>query len=45
MLGLSCAPEKKDGAASLAVSSPDGSLIIALSLEAKPQPYLAGERA
>lgn len=45
MLCLSCAPEKKDGAAALAVSSPDGSLTIALSLEAKPQPYLAGERA
>lgn len=45
MLGLSCAPEKKDGAAALAVSSPDGNLTISLSLEAKPQPYLAGERA
>jgi alpha-glucosidase len=29
----------------LAASSPDGNLTIALTLEAKPQPYAAGERA
>ncbi len=45
LLCLSCAPEKKDGTAALAVSSPDGNLTISLSLETKPQPYLAGERA
>lgn len=45
LLGLSCVPAKKSGAAALAISSPDGNLTISLSLEAKPQPYLAGERA
>ncbi|HOW86249.1 MAG TPA: glycoside hydrolase family 97 protein [Candidatus Aminicenantes bacterium] len=45
--GSACAPagNGKNGAGSpLAVSSPDGSLAIAVSLAAKPQPYLPGER-
>jgi alpha-glucosidase len=44
-LGWSCAPAKDAGTAALFVTSPDGNLTIALSLEAKPRPYLAGERA
>ncbi len=44
-LGLSCVPAKDAGSESLAVTSPNGNLAIALSLEAKPQPYLTGERA
>jgi len=43
-LGCSCVPAEDAGTRPLAVSSPDGGLTIALSLEAKPQPYLAGER-
>lgn len=45
ILGLSCAPAKNAGAGAMAVTSPDGNLTITLSLEAKPQPYLPGERA
>jgi alpha-glucosidase len=44
-LGWSCTPAKDSGTGPLAVSSPDGSLTIALSLEAKPQPYAPGKRA
>jgi alpha-glucosidase len=44
-LGWSCTPAKDAGTGPLAVSSPDGSLTIALSLEAKPQPYASGKRA
>src|SRR5512136_3242498 len=32
------------GSGDLGVSSPDGSLTISLSLDAKPQPYLPGQR-
>src|SRR5512135_1580806 len=45
--GAACAPGKNGsgrGAQPLAVTSPDGSLTIALTTAAKPQPYLAGER-
>ncbi len=44
LLGGACVPAKNAGTGSMAVSSPDGSLTISLSLAAKPQPYLAGER-
>lgn len=44
-LGASCGPGTGGGAGALAVSSPDGNLTIALSLQAKPQPYAPGERA
>lgn len=44
-LGVSCGPGKSTSAGSFAVSSPDGNLTITLSLQAKPQPYLPGERA
>jgi alpha-glucosidase len=45
ILAGACAPAK-DGAAraTMSVSSPDGSLAIALSVASKPQPYLPGER-
>jgi alpha-glucosidase len=45
IVGAACAPAK-DGAAGgpMSVSSPDGSLTIALSVASKPQPYLPGER-
>jgi alpha-glucosidase len=39
-----CAPAKDGGTGTLAVSSPDGSLTIALSIVSKPQPYLPGDR-
>jgi len=39
-----CAPGKDGGSGALAVSSPDGSLTIALSIVSKPQPYLPGDR-
>jgi alpha-glucosidase len=43
--GGACAPGKEvGGAGRLAVSSPDGSLTISLSIASKPQPYLAGDR-
>lgn len=45
VFGASCGPGSGGGAGALAVSSPDGNLTIALSLQAKPQPYAAGERA
>jgi alpha-glucosidase len=41
----SCATPAGKGQGPFAVSSPDGSLAITLTLEAKPQPYAAGERA
>jgi alpha-glucosidase len=44
-LGASCRPGVGGKAGALAASSPDGNLTIALTLEAKPQPYAAGERA
>lgn len=44
-LGWSCGTGKNAGGGTFAVSSPDGNLTIALSLEAKSQPYLPGERA
>ncbi|MDH4198509.1 MAG: glycoside hydrolase family 97 catalytic domain-containing protein, partial [Candidatus Aminicenantes bacterium] len=45
MLGSFCAPAKDAATGPTAVTSPDGNLTISLSLETKPQPYLAGERA
>jgi len=42
--GTACKPAADGGAGGLAVASPDGSLTIALAIEAKPQPYLPGER-
>jgi len=45
MAGMSCTIPTGRGLGPFAVSSPDGSLSIALTLEAKPQPYAAGERA
>ncbi len=41
-----CSPSAKVGAgkSALAVSSPNGNLTISLKIEAKPQPYLAGDR-
>ena len=44
-LGVSCTKAAGPGTGPFAVSSPDGSLTISLSLQAKPQPYAAGERA
>jgi alpha-glucosidase len=44
-LSVSCGPGKSPSGGPFAVSSPDGNLTITLSLEAKPQPYLPGERA
>jgi alpha-glucosidase len=44
-LVVSCGPGKNTWGGPFAVSSPDGSLTITLALEAKPQPYLPGERA
>jgi alpha-glucosidase len=44
-LGISCGTGKGAAGGSFEVSSPDGNLTIALALEAKPQPYLPGERA
>jgi alpha-glucosidase len=41
---VACDSGPGKGAAALSVASPDGRLVIALSLEAKPRPYLAGER-
>lgn len=38
-----CAPAKNAGTA-FSVASPDGTLVLSLSLAAKPQPYLPGER-
>jgi alpha-glucosidase len=45
VLGVSCRLKKGGSGGPFAVSSPDGDLTIVLSLEAKPQPYLPGERA
>ncbi|MCK7490891.1 MAG: glycoside hydrolase family 97 N-terminal domain-containing protein [Comamonadaceae bacterium] len=42
--GMACDSGRGKGAAALSVASPDGRLVIALSLEAKPRPYLEGER-
>jgi len=39
-----CAPGKSPGPAPIAVSSPDGSLTVSLSVVPKPQPYLPGDR-
>ena len=44
-LGVACGPGKYTAGGPFTVSSPDGNLTITLSLEAKPQPYLPGERA
>jgi len=44
-LAISCGTGKSAAGGSFEVSSPDGNLTIALALEAKPQPYLPGERA
>jgi alpha-glucosidase len=44
-LGFSCRLSKGGSGGPFAVSSPDGNLTVVLSLEAKPQPYLPGERA
>lgn len=44
-LGVSCGRGKDAWGGPFSVSSPDGNLTIALALEAKPQPYLPGERA
>jgi alpha-glucosidase len=42
--GASCAPAKDSGTGPTAVTSPDGNLVLSLVVEAKPQPYLPGER-
>jgi len=42
---LSCTAPAGSGQGPFAVGSPDGSLTIALTLKAMPQPYAAGERA
>ena len=41
-----CSPSARSGGgkAALAVTSPNGNLTISLKLEAKPQPYMSGER-
>jgi len=45
ILGAACAPAKDaGGGAPMAVTSPDGNLTVSLTLAAKPQPYLPGER-
>ena len=51
LAGPACAPAGDGGGtrsgaagAPLSVASPDGALVVAVSLAAKPQPYLAGER-
>ncbi|MGD1010205.1 MAG: glycoside hydrolase family 97 protein [Candidatus Aminicenantales bacterium] len=44
-LDVSCRLGKSSMGGSFAVSSPDGNLTITISLAAKPQPYLPGERA
>jgi alpha-glucosidase len=41
---IACAPGKNPEPAPIAVSSPDGSLVISLSVVSKPQPYLPGDR-
>lgn len=41
---VACAPGKSPGPDQTAVTSPDGSLTIALSVVSKPQPYLPGDR-
>jgi alpha-glucosidase len=43
--GVSCGPGKAGAGGPFAVTSPDGNLVIAFRVEAKPQPYLPGERA
>jgi alpha-glucosidase len=42
--GGACTKAAERGAGAMAVESPDGSLVLALSLQSKPQPYLPGER-
>ncbi len=39
-----CTKAADRGAGDLAVASPDGTLVLSLSLASKPQPYLPGER-
>jgi alpha-glucosidase len=41
---VACAPGKSPGPDQTAVTSPNGSLTIALSVVSKPQPYLPGDR-
>jgi alpha-glucosidase len=41
---VACTPGGNAGPAPVAVSSPDGSLTISLSVVSKPQPYLPGDR-
>jgi alpha-glucosidase len=42
--GACTSASKAGGSGPMAVTSPDGNLSLSLRLEAKPQPYLAGER-
>jgi alpha-glucosidase len=42
--GPACSPGKSPGTDKTAVTSPDGSLAISLSVVSKPQPYLPGDR-
>jgi len=42
--GGACTKAAERVAGAMAVESPDGSLVLALSLQSKPQPYLPGER-
>ncbi len=48
-LGTACRPgtdaARRGASAPLSLSSPDGNLTVTFSLQAKPQPYLPGERA
>ena len=44
-LAITYGPGKGGAGGPFAVTSPDGSLVIAFRLESKPQPYLPGERA
>ncbi len=44
MASSSCRPGPPTKGSSLEISSPDGDLVIALSIKANPQPYLPGER-
>src|SRR5512139_2639381 len=42
--GGACTKAADGGSGPMSVSSPDGSLVLSLSLRSKPQPYLPGER-